>query len=138
MNNNKITVEVFVNAPLSKVWECWNEPKHMVNWCFASEDWHCPRASNDLKVGGKFTSRMEAKDGSFGFDFEGVYERLENEQLIDYSMEDGRKVNILFEDAGEATIVTETFDPENENPLEMQRMGWQAILNNFKSYTESL
>lgn len=138
MNNNKITVEVFVNAPVNKVWECWNEPKHMVNWCFASEDWHCPRASNDLKVGGKFTSRMEAKDGSFGFDFEGVYERLENEQLIDYSMEDGRKVNILFEDAGEATIVTETFDPENENPLEMQRMGWQAILNNFKSYTESL
>ncbi|MFA7380274.1 MAG: SRPBCC family protein [Bacteroidia bacterium] len=134
---SSITVEVKVNAPLEKVWDYWTNPQHMVNWNYASEDWHAPHATNDLRVGGKFNSRMEAKDGSMGFDFEGEYTKVEQHIEIEYVLADARRVNIRFDSDGKETTVTETFDPENENTLELQRTGWQAILDNFKRYTES-
>lgn len=134
---SSITVEVKVNAPLEKVWDYWTNPQHMVNWNYASEDWHAPQATNDLRVGGKFNSRMEAKDGSMGFDFEGEYTTVEQHLEIEYVLADARRVNIRFDSDGKETTVTETFDPENENTLELQRTGWQAILDNFKRYTES-
>lgn len=134
---SSITVEVKVNAPLEKVWDYWTNPQHIVQWCYATEDWHAPHASNDLRVGGKFNSRMEAKDGSMGFDFEGEYTRVEQHLEIEYVLADARRVNIRFDSYGKETTVTETFDPENENTLELQRAGWQAILDNFKRYTES-
>lgn len=132
-----ITIKATLNAAPEKVWRYWTEPKHITKWNAASEDWHTPSASNDLRVGGKFTSRMEAKDGSMGFDFEGVYDEVKPHERIAYTMPDGRKVNIQFKNQGAATEVIETFDAENENSIEMQRSGWQAILDNFKKYTES-
>lgn len=134
---SSITVEVKVNAPLEKVWDYWTNPQHIVQWNYASDDWHAPNASNDLRVGGKFSSRMEAKDGSMGFDFEGEYTKVEQHIEIEYVLADARRVNIRFDSDGKETTVTETFDPENENTLELQRAGWQAILDNFKRYTES-
>lgn len=132
-----ITVENIVNAPVSKVWECWTKPEHITKWNFASDDWHSPWAKNDLRPGGSFSSRMEAKDGSFGFDFGGVYDVVKNYENIEYTMGDGRKVKINFEAQGNHTKVEESFEAESENPVEMQRGGWQAILDNFKKYTES-
>ncbi len=133
----QITVKTTITASIEKVWACWTDPKHITQWTFASEDWCSPRAENDLKVGGKFVTRMEAKDGSVGFDFNGVYtEVLENEK-ISYTIEGGRQVSITFTQEGEHTTVTESFDPETENPTEMQQAGWQAILDNFKRYIES-
>lgn len=132
-----ITIETTVNAPLEKVWQCWNAPEHLTKWAFAADSWHCPWAENDLKVGGKFTTRMEAKDGSMGFDFSGIYDEVQENELISYSLADGRRVKIIFIAHGNETKVIETFDPENENPIEMQRGGWQAILDNFKKYTEA-
>ena len=136
-NTTMITVEATVNAPVEKVWKFWNLPEHITQWCNASDDWHAPHAENDLRVGGKFVTRMEAKDKSFGFDFSGIYDKVVPNQLISYAMEDGRKAKIEFIAKGDRTQVIETFEPENENPLEMQKGGWQAILNNFKKYTES-
>ncbi len=133
---NKITVEVVVNADLQKVWNFWTKPEHIVNWNFASDDWHCPKATNDLRVGGKFSATMASKDGAMGFDFEGVYDEVIELKKIAYTMVDGRQVQVTFEKHGNATTVTEVFDPENQNPLEMQENGWQAILNNFKVYVE--
>lgn len=133
----KVTIETTVNAPVEKVWKYWNEPAHITKWCTATPEWHTPRSENDLRVGGKFTSRMEAKDGSMGFDFGGVYDVVKTNEQIDYTMGDTRKASILFTKAGNGTKIVETFDAENENPIEMQQMGWQAILNNFKAYTES-
>lgn len=133
----KITVQANINAPVNKVWETWTIPEHITQWNNASPDWHTPVAENDLRVGGKFLSRMEAKDGSFGFDFEGIYDAVVNHELISYNLADGRNVKIIFIDKGYQTEVIETFDAENENPVEMQREGWQAILNNFKNHTES-
>lgn len=135
---NPITVESTVNAPVAKVWEVWSSPEHIMRWNNASPDWHTPFAENDLRTGGKFTSTMAAKDGSMSFDFGGVYSNVELHKEIAYDMSDGRKVKVLFTQDGEGTKVTETFDPEGTNPLEMQQAGWQAILDNFKSYTESL
>ena len=135
---NTITVEASINAPLEKVWNCWTSPQHITQWCNASPDWHAPHAENDLKVGGKFVTRMEAKDGSFGFDFCGIYTDVKTNQLIAYTLEDARKVHITFSPNGNTTKVVETFEPETENTLELQRGGWQAILDNFKKYTESL
>lgn len=132
----KIAVETTVNAPVEKVWACWSGPEHIIKWCNASEDWHTPRAENDLRAGGKFITRMEAKDGSFGFDFSGVYDEVKINELIAYTADDGRKVSITFRADGGATQVTETFEAENENPVEMQQAGWQSILDNFKKYTE--
>lgn len=133
----KITVEAVVNAPVEKVWNCWNQPEHIKNWCAASDDWHAPKAENDLKVGGQFSTRMEAKDGSFGFDFGGIYDEVKTNELIEYTMGDGRKVIVKFSSNGNETKVVETFDAENTHPVEMQRGGWQAILDNFKKYTEA-
>jgi uncharacterized protein YndB with AHSA1/START domain len=136
MENQKIIVEAIINAPISKVWENWTEPKHIMQWNNASDDWHTPHAENDLRVGGKFLSRMEAKDGSFGFDFEGIYSEVIPFKKIKYGLEDGRQVETIFTENGETTKVETTFDAENENPVEMQKDGWQAILNNFKKYVE--
>jgi len=138
MEKINITVEATINASVQKVWECWTEPKHITQWCFASDDWHAPIAENDLRVGGSFMSRMEAKDGSFGFDFGGVYNDLKTHEHISYTMEDTRKVKITFDGDNNSTKVVETFEAETENPVEMQQAGWQAILNNFKKYVESL
>lgn len=131
-----ITVENTVNAPVEKVWTFWTTPEHIIKWNNAGNDWHTPRATNDLKVGGKFLSRMEARDGSSGFDFEGVYDEVKTNQLISYSMADGRKVKIIFTPSGNTTKVVESFDAETENSIELQRGGWQSILDNFKKYTE--
>lgn len=136
-SDTAITIEAMINAPVEKVWKCWSEPKHILKWYFASTDWHAPEAENDLRVGGKFKTKMAAKDGSFSFDFGGEYTEVDEYIKIDYTLEDNRKVKILFEENGLTTRVIETFDPENENPLELQKGGWQAILNNFKLYVES-
>lgn len=132
----RLKIEAEIKAPVSKVWEYWTSPEHIVNWNFASDDWCCPRAKNDLRVGGKYSARMEAKDGSFGFDFNTVYDTVETNKLIGYTMEDGRVAITDFEDLGDGTRVTTHFDAEEQNPVEIQQQGWQAILNNFKKYVE--
>ncbi|MFD0960481.1 SRPBCC family protein [Paenibacillus chungangensis] len=132
-----ITVEAIVQAPIEQVWTFWTEPEHITNWCAASDDWHAPRAENDLRAGGKFVTRMEAKDGSFGFDFGGIYDEVRANEFISYTMEDGRKVAITFVSQGNDTKVVEVFDAETANSVEMQEAGWQAILNNFKAYSEA-
>lgn len=132
-----ITIETTINAPLEKVWYAWNTPEDIMKWNSASDDWHTPSSTVDLRVGGKFTSRMEAKDGSVGFDFEGTYTNVVDQELIEYSMSDGRKVSVKFVPENDQVKVIESFDPENQNPEEMQRAGWQAILDNFKKYVES-
>ncbi|MCZ4223355.1 SRPBCC family protein [Pedobacter rhodius] len=135
-NTTPITIEATVNTTVEKVWEFWNNPEHIKNWAFASPEWHAPNAENDLREGGKFSTTMAARDGSMSFDFGGTYTTVETHKLIEYVLDDGRKVKILFEGEGDKTKVTETFDPENTNPLDMQKGGWQAILDNFKQYTE--
>ena len=132
-----ITVENTINAPVEKVWEFWTKPEHIIEWCNASDDWHTPRAENDLKVGGKFASRMEAKDGSMGFDFGGVYDAVRTNEYIEYTLGDDRKVKINFSAQGNKTKVVESFEAENTHSIEMQQGGWQAILDNFKKYTEA-
>lgn len=132
-----ITVESSIQAPIEKVWAYWTEPKHIRQWNNASDDWHTPYAENDLRVGGKFVSRMEAKDGSIGFDFGGIYNVIRINEYIEYTLGDNRKVKINFSSRGNESKIIETFDIENENPPEMQQAGWQAILNNFKKYTEA-
>lgn len=133
----KITVKAVINAPMEKVWKLWTTPKDIMKWNNASDDWHTPRAENDLRSGGKFLYRMEAKDGSFGFDFAGVYDEVKRNELIAYTMGDGRKAKVTFTKNGDAqTEIVETFDAEGTNPVELQRDGWQAILNNFKKYAE--
>ena len=129
-----ITIEASIHAPIEKVWFCWSEPKHITQWCQASSDWHAPHAENDLRTNGKFKTTMAAKDGSVSFDFEGVYTNIQHHKLIEYTMADGRKVSIRFSNTGKETRVIETFEAESENPFEMQRGGWQAIINNFKKY----
>ena len=132
-----ITVETAVKAPVEKVWKYWSDPEHITKWATASDDWHAPYADNDLRPDGKFKTTMAAKDGSFSFDFEGVYTTVQPNKLIEYVMSDGRKVKVVFSENGNETKITETFDPETENPLDMQRGGWQAILDNFRKHTES-
>jgi len=132
-----ITVENTVNAPLQKVWNYWNHPEHVTKWCSASDDWHAPSASADMRVGGTFTTRMEAKDGSMGFDFAGVYDIITENEYIEYTIGDGRKVKITFTANGDTTKVVESFEAEDMNSVEMQKAGWQAILDNFKKYTEA-
>jgi len=131
-----IIINTTIEAPVEKVWELWTTPKHIKEWNSASADWHTPVATNDLRPGGAFLSRMEAKDGSFGFDFSGIYDEVKEHEFISYSLADGRKVTIAFTGDDKTTTITETFDPENENSRDMQRDGWQAILNNFKAYAE--
>jgi uncharacterized protein YndB with AHSA1/START domain len=135
-SNVKVTVKTTVNVPVEKVWEFWTEPNHITKWNNASEDWHTPVAENDLRPGGSFLSRMEAKDGSFGFDFKGIYDEVKLLEFISYSLEDGRKVEISFEGKENETEIIETFDPDTSNSIELQQTGWQAIINNFKKYAE--
>ena len=137
MEKTVITVENTINAPVAKVWETWTKPEHITQWNNASDDWHTPRAENDLRVGGSFSARMEAKDGSFGFDFGGVYDAVRINDYIEYTLGDGRKVQITFIPLGNQTKVAESFDAENTNSVELQKGGWQAILDNFKKYTEA-
>jgi uncharacterized protein YndB with AHSA1/START domain len=134
----KITIEATINAPISKVWSAWNNPEDVMNWNMASPDWHCPAGTNDLRVGGKFVYTMAARDGSMSFDFEGVYTNVIEHERIEYVLADAREISVVFSADGSATRIVETFDPENENPAEMQRSGWQSILDSFKSYVENL
>ncbi|HEU4716739.1 MAG TPA: SRPBCC family protein [Bacteroidia bacterium] len=132
-----ITVRTVISAPVSRVWECFTQPQHITRWNFAVPEWHCPAAENDLRPGGKFSWRMEAKDGSFGFDFAGTYTDVRPNELIAYTIGDGRKVHVTFMTDGDSTEVTETFEAESQNPVEMQRGGWQAILDNFRKHAEA-
>ena len=138
VKNKTITIETTVKAPIAKVWSYWTEPSHITKWYFASDDWHAPYAENDLKVKGKFKTKMALKNGSTGFDFEGVYTKIILHNVIEYIIPDGRNVVITFSDHGDETNVVESFAPENENPPEMQKRGWQSILDNFKKYAESI
>jgi len=136
---NKIKIQTEVNAPIKKVWNIWSDPAHITQWNNASDDWHTPKAENDLRTGGSFCFSMAAKDGSFSFDFGGTYTEVIEYKKIEYILEDQRMVEVYFStiELGKTKII-ELFDPENENPRELQEQGWQAILNNFKKYTESL
>jgi uncharacterized protein YndB with AHSA1/START domain len=134
---NPITVQTTVNAPIEKVWEFWNKPEHITGWAFASDDWEASGIENDLRTGGKFKTVMGAKDKSTSFDFMGTYSNVQEHKLIEYDMSDGRHVRVEFAETPEGVKITETFDPENENSEELQRSGWQAILDNFKKYVES-
>jgi uncharacterized protein YndB with AHSA1/START domain len=136
-NTKVITVRATINAPLETVWEKWTTPGDIMKWNNASEDWHTPHCENDLKTGGKFLSRMEAKDGSFGFDFYGIYTKVKPLELIEYTLGDNRKVKIAFGWYGNKTTIEEAFEAENSNPLDMQKAGWQAILDNFKKHVET-
>ncbi len=134
-----ITVSTVVDAPVARAWEAFTHPEHITQWNFAAPEWCCPSAENDLRVGGEFSSRMEAKDGSFGFDFAGVYTDVQPLESFSYALGDERRVTVSFEAiSSDLTKVTEVFDPETVNPEEMQRGGWQAILDNYKKHTETL
>jgi uncharacterized protein YndB with AHSA1/START domain len=133
----KITIRTIVDVPVEFAWKTWTDPADVVNWNAANEDWHSPSAQNDLRAGGSFCYRMEAKDGSFGFDFGGIYYTVEPLREIGFSMSDGRKVDTTFTDLGGRTEIIETFDAEDLNSVELQRQGWQSILDNYKKYTES-
>jgi uncharacterized protein YndB with AHSA1/START domain len=137
MKQQQITIQSTISADMDKVWTYWTKPEHIINWNFASDDWHCPAAENNLEPGGSFRSTMASKDGAMSFDFEGIYDQVVDGKKIAYSMSDGRQVTVEFEKQGNAVKVTESFDPEQSNPLEMQRAGWQAILDNFKKYVET-
>lgn len=134
----KIIINTTVKAPIDKVWETWTLPQHIENWAFASDDWEARDAENDVRTGGKFKTTMAARDNSESFDFEGEYTSVEKNRQIEYVMPDGREVKISFEDTPEGIKIIQSFDPENENPLDMQREGWQTILDNYKKYTENV
>ena len=134
----KISVQGHTRLGIQLAWEAWTKPEHVVNWTFASPDWHSPQANSDLKEGGRFLTRMEAKDGSTGFDFEGTFLQVKEPFLLEYRMDDGREALITFESSPDGTLVSETFDPEDIHPPEMQKQGWQAIMDNFIRYTEQL
>jgi uncharacterized protein YndB with AHSA1/START domain len=138
MNTDPIIIQTVVKAPMEVVWKCWNEPAHIEQWAFASPDWQATNSSNDLRVGGTFSTTMSARDGSASFEFGGVYTAVEESAVIEYDLGDKRHVKIVFEQTPDGVKVTETFDPEQENSREMQQSGWQAILDNFKKHTESI
>lgn len=133
---SSITVTTTINAPIEKVWECYNAPQHITKWAFASDDWEAPHAENDVRVGGKFVTTMAAKDKSMQFDFGGEYTEVKENELLAYTMGDGRKVTVTFQPEGNAVKVTTIFEMEHENSREKQQEGWQAILNNFKKHVE--
>ncbi len=137
MNATEITVQTTIAADTKKVWDFYTNPEHITQWNAASDEWHCPKAENDMRVGGKYHSRMEAKDGSWGFDFEAIYDEVIPEEKFIYTMTDGRQASVAFDNLGGKTKVIINFDAEKENSVDMQREGWQAILDNFKRYTES-
>lgn len=132
-----IKIEALIALQSEKVWELWTSPEHITKWNFASDDWHCPSADNDLRVGGKYRARMEAKDGSFGFEFEATYDEVLKPSKMSYTLDDGRSVKTSFTKRDNQTLVATEFEAESENSVEMQRDGWQMILNNFKSYAEN-
>lgn len=138
MSSEIVTIETVIQAPIETVWNAFTFPEHITQWNAASDDWHTPAAENDLRVGGTFKNRMEAKDGSMGFDFEGEYTVVETHKRIEYRMADGREVKVRFEEEGGKVRLTETFEAENQHPVEMQRTGWQSILDTFKKHVESL
>lgn len=133
-----LTVESTVNAPVERAWEYWTNPEHVTKWNYASDEWHSPSGVNDLRVGGSFSFRMEAKDGSMGFDFGGIYDEVRDKEYIEYTLGDGRKVTVSFIPEGSATKIVEKFEAESTHSLELQQGGWQAILDNFRRYAESL
>lgn len=137
IKKTKITVGVTIQMPVEKIWKLWTDPKHIVHWNNASDDWHTPKAENDLRPGGIFLSRMEAKDGSMGFDFSGKYDKVEQYKLIEYTLDDGREVRVYFDSKINETMITEIFEAEQENAIELQQAGWQSILDNFKKYAEN-
>lgn len=132
-----VTANTTVQKDVSQVWEIWTTPDHIVNWNFASPEWHCPKAEHDLKVGGKLKYHMAAKDGSMAFDYIATFTKIIPNELIEYVLEDQRKVTIQFTTQDNSTVVTEVFEIEDHNTMEQQRMGWQAILDNFKKYVEA-
>lgn len=136
MENSKITVQALVDATTEKVWDYYTNPNHIIHWNFADPSWHCPTAENDMTVGGTYKARMEAKDGSFGFDFEAVYTDIKEGQAFSYEF-GGRTATVQFNGNDHVTEIIVAFDPETEHSIDMQRGGWQAILNNFKQYTEN-
>lgn len=136
--NNPIKIQVLVAGPIELVWTCWNSPEHIIKWNAANDDWHTPAAVSDFRIGGSFSYRMEAKDGSMGFDLNGKFDQIEDHRYIAYTMEDDRKVAIEFEARGDRTLITEQFEAESMNSRELQEAGWQAILNNFAKYTSEL
>ncbi|MFN8278248.1 MAG: SRPBCC domain-containing protein [Chitinophagales bacterium] len=136
MELTKITVEAMVKADKNKTWACYTQPEHITKWNFADPSWHCPDATNDMKVGGVYHARMEARDGSFGFNFDAVYTAIAEGKSFTYEF-GGRTASVSFDEHNGETKVTIVFDPETQNPPERQQQGWQAILNNFKQYTES-
>jgi uncharacterized protein YndB with AHSA1/START domain len=131
-----ITITATIIAPVSTVWEFWTKENHIMNWNFATTEWHCPSAKNDLTKGGEFHYTMAAKDNSMSFDFWGTYQKIEIEKLIEIVLGDQRKMSVYFESTANGTLITETFDPEQENPIELQQTGWKMILDNFKKYVE--
>ncbi|MCC2589936.1 SRPBCC family protein [Chryseobacterium sp. MFBS3-17] len=138
MEESKITVETLVHADLDTVWKCYTDPQHITGWNFASADWHCPSVTNQLVPGGLYTARMEARDGSAGFDFQAVYDEIIDQQKIRYTMTDGREAETTFRHEGDSVAVTTIFDAEHSHPVELQQQGWQAILDQFKQYTEGI
>lgn len=137
MEAEKIIISTNVNAKIEKVWQYYNQAEHIVNWNFASDDWCCPKVETDLRVGGKYLARMEAKDGSFGFDFEAVFDEIRQPEWVAYTMDDGREAEIEFKEEGEKSLVKISFDPDQSHSRQMQQDGWQAILDNFKKYVET-
>jgi uncharacterized protein YndB with AHSA1/START domain len=137
MDQNVITIQTVVKAPIEKVWEFWTEPKHVMNWAFASDDWEAPSAENDLRIGGTFKTVMAAKDKSASFDFGGTYTDVKDKELIEYTIDDGRHVKTTFTSTPQGVQIVQSFEPEKENSESMQQSGWQSILDNFKKYTES-
>jgi uncharacterized protein YndB with AHSA1/START domain len=136
MEATKIIVKALIHAEKEKVWNAYTNPEHITRWNFADPSWHCPTAANDMRIGGVYSARMEARDGSFGFDFEAIYTEILPGERFTYAF-GGRFATVVFQESPEGTMVTITFDPENENPIAMQEEGWQSILNNFKNYTEN-
>lgn len=136
MHKNPIVIEAMIYAPISKVWAYYNQPEHIVHWAFALDEWEAPSAESDLRVGGRFKTRMSAKDKSAGFDFTGTFTKVVEPTLRAYEVDDGRQVTEEFVEVPEGVKITISFDPESVNPAERQREGWQAILNNFKNYVE--
>jgi uncharacterized protein YndB with AHSA1/START domain len=137
MNTMKIEVQTTVSTDIKKTWDFYTNPQHIVNWNFASDDWQCPQAENDLRVGGKYRATMEAKDGSSAFDFEAVYTEISSGEKFSFTMTDGRQVDVVFNSVRDKTTVTVTFDPEQENNIKLQKEGWQAILDSFKRYADA-
>lgn len=135
--SERITITALVDAPILRAWEAYTKPEDIVQWNHASPDWHCPRSENDLRVGGTFSYRMEAKDGSDGFDFEGTYTDVVPHERIAYTMGDGRKVETTFREENGMTRMMVVFDPENENPIDMQRAGWQSILDQYAAHAKA-